>query len=497
MSLSPLPLLVLLALVAPSFASIFSRGTHHQPLDLRLEHVTGARASAALPANAARDESVSCRSEQHFSCVTLLLANRGSSPVSVDSRATPLEGFVSRADAFRVVDLATGRELRYEGVRMKRDMSEAAAQPVEIAPGAEIAVDVDLADSYLFEEGRDYSVQLRSAALGRSSHRVAPGGARSHALVAAATTAPPHVRDAERRARSPGAQFTQTGCTADDALDTAVANAKAGLVTAYDEYIVTDKCSTGDYEEWFGEPSGARYDEVVLTLRKTQELLNSDDFIFECGADRCTPTTYAYVFPSDSTHRIHLCNAYRSASTALAYNSKPGTIIHEISHFQDVGDTEDHVYGQTDARSLATNDPAKASDNADSFEFFVEFVPSTAAGCDSCATSGASSCSSCTNAAAVCGFCNSTNQCSRGDLCGSFAYDCADGSWFDDTECVAKDAPSACTATSSSSGEELEISAGTIGAVVVIGAIVFCVMRSRKGKANPQQTQLQSTGQIQ
>ena len=43
-----------------------------------------------------------------------------------------------------------------------------------------------------------------------------------------------------------------------------------------------------------------------------------------------------------------------------------------MSHFEDVGGTKDHVYGETDALQLATTDPAKALENADNFEYYLE-----------------------------------------------------------------------------------------------------------------------------
>ena len=46
-----------------------------------------------------------------------------------------------------------------------------------------------------------------------------------------------------------------------------------------------------------------------------------------------------------------------------------------MSHFDVVAGTDDVVYGQTGARSLAISDPAKAITNADSHEYFAENNP--------------------------------------------------------------------------------------------------------------------------
>ena len=56
-------------------------------------------------------------------------------------------------------------------------------------------------------------------------------------------------------------------------------------------------------------------------------------------------------------------------------DSKGGTLIHEMSHFDVVASTNDWVYGTAAARNLASTDPAKALDNADNHEYFAENTP--------------------------------------------------------------------------------------------------------------------------
>ena len=56
-------------------------------------------------------------------------------------------------------------------------------------------------------------------------------------------------------------------------------------------------------------------------------------------------------------------------------DSKAGTLVHEMSHFNVTAGTDDHVYGQSGAKSLAISDPAAALDNADSHEYFAENNP--------------------------------------------------------------------------------------------------------------------------
>ena len=66
-------------------------------------------------------------------------------------------------------------------------------------------------------------------------------------------------------------------------------------------------------------------------------------------------------------------------------DSKAGTLIHEMSHFDIVANTDDHVYGQAAAHNLALTNPNQTSGNdflsprvdgnADSHEYFAENTP--------------------------------------------------------------------------------------------------------------------------
>jgi peptidyl-Lys metalloendopeptidase len=56
-------------------------------------------------------------------------------------------------------------------------------------------------------------------------------------------------------------------------------------------------------------------------------------------------------------------------------DSRAGTLIHEMSHFDVVTDTDDWAYGQAACKRLAKRSPTRALDNADSHEYFAENTP--------------------------------------------------------------------------------------------------------------------------
>jgi peptidyl-Lys metalloendopeptidase len=93
---------------------------------------------------------------------------------------------------------------------------------------------------------------------------------------------------------------------------------------------------------------------------------------FDCSCKK--RTYYAYVYPT-KPYLIYICGAFWTYAPDTGTDSKAGTLVHEMSHFNVTASTQDYVYGQTGALSLALTDPAKATMNADNHEYFAEEQP--------------------------------------------------------------------------------------------------------------------------
>jgi peptidyl-Lys metalloendopeptidase len=100
--------------------------------------------------------------------------------------------------------------------------------------------------------------------------------------------------------------------------------------------------------------------------------MDTQPITFDCTCKK--KNVYAYVYPNQP-YKIFLCGVFWTAP-ATGTDSKAGTLIHEMSHFNVVASTDDWAYGQTNAKNLALSDPVKAIDNADSHEYFAENTPS-------------------------------------------------------------------------------------------------------------------------
>jgi peptidyl-Lys metalloendopeptidase len=124
------------------------------------------------------------------------------------------------------------------------------------------------------------------------------------------------------------------------------------------------------YTKWFGTYDAARYATVKQHFAAIQDAFANKPITVDCG---CKKTYYAYVYPTQP-YVIYVCKAFWTAPMT-GTDSKGGTLVHEMSHFNVVASTDDWVYGQSGAASLAISDPSKAIDNADSHEYFGENTP--------------------------------------------------------------------------------------------------------------------------
>jgi len=76
---------------------------------------------------------------------------------------------------------------------------------------------------------------------------------------------------------------------------------------------------------------------------------------------------FAYVYPDDKTYTVHLGGSFWKAPSNLAFDSQPGTLIHEVSHF--LG-TDDVTYADKDIPVAAFGilHPPRAKDGEHTME---------------------------------------------------------------------------------------------------------------------------------
>ncbi len=123
--------------------------------------------------------------------------------------------------------------------------------------------------------------------------------------------------------------------------------------------------SDPNYLQWFGpfDESRAQY------VRRTYQLiLRAFERGFECACDD-KGKAYASVFPGLKL-KIHVKPRFWSKLPYKGFDSKPGTIVHELAH--EVLRGGDFCYGTDFATRLAAVLPSLAVRNADNYQYFAE-----------------------------------------------------------------------------------------------------------------------------
>lgn len=302
---------------------------------------------------------------------------------------------VLEADLFRVY--RGSERVDYEGALIKR-ATPTAREFTVLRPGQTWRSVVDLAATYDMSAPGDYTVTLASplqfASLSGGKRLVSKTG-----LPLLLTSPPlrvwheggtaPYAAQIDsvglRGFRSAGCHPSKPKCTqASNTVVTFVgcsANQVADATTAVNAARTYSENAKGylaagtvgaRYTTWFGAYTSTRYATAsnhFVSIDAAMDL-NAGQIKINCG---CDDDYYAYVYPNNP-YEIFVCQAFWSAPMT-GTDSKAGTLIHEMSHFNIVAGTGDFAYGQTNARNLALSNPNNALRNADNHEYFAENTP--------------------------------------------------------------------------------------------------------------------------
>ncbi|CEL60424.1 peptidyl-Lys metalloendopeptidase [Rhizoctonia solani AG-1 IB] len=272
---------------------------------------------------------------------------------------------------------------KFTGLKVKYVPSKAAALNTEssftvLAPGQSIEIDHDLAGVYNFTQSGEGAYNFGATNVfnyvdATGELKTIEASSNTHQFKLAGKLAVPHgyTNSISRRA------VTYTGCTStqQSQISTAATSSNTYVANA-NSYLAGISSGTTRYTTWFGAFASSRYNTVVSHYKNIGTDATSSNY--DCTACKSEPgidysSTFAYVNPG-SPGKIYLCGAFWSAPNT-GTDSRAGTIVHENSHFTVNGGTDDHVYGQSSAKSLAKSNPAQAIDNADNHEYFAENTP--------------------------------------------------------------------------------------------------------------------------
>ncbi|MBN8212207.1 MAG: protease [Xanthomonadales bacterium] len=291
---------------------------------------------------------------------------------------------VQRSNLFRIT--RDGQEVGFEGAMVKRGVPTAEDFAI-LRPGRSHRSVVALGSAYDLSKAGHYTVTY-AAALQYAS---LSGGARlqqKNGFPMVAQGAPirmtldqPATLPSGGRLRpvlpsNPelsdvlGVSYTACTATQQTALDKAVLSARTYTERA--KGYLNAGTTGARYTTWFGAYANTRYATAQQHFMAIDTAMDQTggQVTINCG---CSQNYYAYVY-KNLPYEIFVCNSFWTAPL-IGTDSRAGTLIHEMSHFTIVADTEDWVYGQSAASNLAATNPTNAVDNADNHEYFSENTP--------------------------------------------------------------------------------------------------------------------------
>ncbi len=179
---------------------------------------------------------------------------------------------------------------------------------------------------------------------------------------------------------SSAAKAEYVRCTPDQ--QASLERAISGAFDALSAATVAINSSNGAYRQWFGIWDPVRAKQVRRTMAALKTHIRTSKTTYFCaqnGEQNCDATTYANVFPNDPS-TIYICQNYFNLpvlsesdfQAVFDSGTQAGTIIHEMSHYDVVGGTDDLCYNRGVCSDYARRTPGRAVYNADSYQYFAE-----------------------------------------------------------------------------------------------------------------------------
>ena len=300
--------------------------------------------------------------------VDVTITNTGKGAARILRWFTALDGVEESLFEVKV----DGHDVEYIGRHYKRP-EPTDKDYIVIQPGRSVTATVDIADYYDMTATGYYTVRYAVASFDLFSKN---NGMLSKRDTLTSNPATSWVDGRQGKKPQPpppsgGGTTTFTGCSSTQANTITSAKAAAANYSQNSWEYLRAGLTGPRYTTWFGTYDSRRYSTVLGNFTAIDDALDTKTLNFNCG---CNQNYYAYVYPNQP-YNIYVCRVFWQAPTT-GTDSKAGTIIHEVSHFNVVAGTDDVVYGQSGAKSLAISDPNKAIQNADSHEYFAENTPS-------------------------------------------------------------------------------------------------------------------------
>ncbi|WP_323382870.1 M35 family metallo-endopeptidase [Myxococcus dinghuensis] len=297
--------------------------------------------------------------------VSVTLTNVSKDTVRLLKWHTAADGL--KEDLFAVT--VNGQKAEYNG-RHYKWATPVASDFLRLAPGESVSHDVDLGAIYDLSVTGAYSIRYDSDGHHSDVGHEGLSQLRSDAL-ALSIEGRPFVHPVA----------DSTGVVTAQALSTSSCTGSRPAATVTTAFTTAQSMTNGAvtylngtigprFSTWFGTINTTNVNLIKTHYAAIKTAFDTKSVIVDCA---CSDSAYAYVY-KNQPYRIYVCNAFWSAPMS-GTDSKGGTLVHEMSHFTVVADTDDWAYGQSACKSLTSSNQTRARDNADSHEYFAENTP--------------------------------------------------------------------------------------------------------------------------
>lgn len=313
--------------------------------------------------------------------------NPSNTSIKLLMRDTPLEGMQSK---LFMIKSPSGKMMEYRGKDLKRKATPSEDEYRVIRPKQSISRRVRVSRRYQLDGDGLYYIRVRQP---RDGHMTYSDVMRTMTKVFVRGTRAHEERNAEReqhrRDRARELELVQTGikssvktmgCTAQQAKELTKwhKDANSKIATAL-KCTKKNGCRSA-IETWFGKrTSQADFNARVKAQFKTMKKKLSQT-TYWCQSAKTKEkmqqsckggSTYAYVYPVDTTQQVYICDfTFKEPD----YAEKVQTVIHELSHFNHIGGTNDNAYGEKNCIQLAQKDFKRAIKTADNVGYFGKYV---------------------------------------------------------------------------------------------------------------------------
>lgn len=284
-------------------------------------------------------------------------------------RDTALEGEIN--EDFLIVSF-DGQRLPYTGRHVKR-IAPTESEFVSIAPGQSVSGSVDVGFGYPVTEKGDFEITYNAVHHGESLQQH-----QQHKSTGAAVLKLIETRPIRVLRRTPNIDAS-CNATQRSQINQALGFAETIAIRARDALNAAPvqlRPTARRYTEWFGQYSPGRYATAQTAFNRIASALSNRVIGFDCTCDiNNRENVFAFVFKNDP-YNMNVCPVFfRVGPTGT--DSRSGTIVHEISHFDVVISSDDFqsALNQSGSRQLANSNPSAAIRNANAFEYFAENTP--------------------------------------------------------------------------------------------------------------------------